>query len=378
MLVFDLTAVQYSGNNKVHGGGEYANIILNSLINNRVPFSCVYTSQYRINNDYFIKLNESGINYLDYREIGLIEAIEKLGGHTFYSAIPYTYGNFDFHGIRFIGTIHGLRDLEILSDKYMSVYESSIKGYIKSLIKRSQLYNCYATNKVYKQFESLFNNKDFKYIVVSEHTKYAIKTFFPRVDLNNIKVYYSPSLVKRDSHIESDESFYLMVSGNRWLKNVYRAIIAIDNLISKGLINHKVKITGALSPKILKRIKNSSYFEFLPYVSDSELADLMRRAFCFIYPSLNEGFGYPPLQAMACGTPAIVSACCSIPEVCGKGVLYFNPYSISEIENRLMQIEDDACRDYLITEGYRRFEEIHAKQHKDLQDLVKYILTKNE
>lgn len=378
MLVFDLTAVQYSGNNMVHGGQEYANIILNELINTGVKFACVLTSKLHINNEYINKLNTYKISYLDYCEIGLIEAIKRLGGHTFYSAIPYTYGNLDFCGIRFVGTIHGLRDLEILSDKYMHIYENSVKGYLKALVKRTKVYKLFTAQKVYNRFESLFNNKDFKFVVVSSHTKYAIKTFFPKVDLKNIKVYYSPSLVERTTHLVSSESFYLLVSGNRWLKNVYRAIIAIDDLLSKGVINHKVKITGAPSLQLLKKIKNSSYFEFLPYVSNEELAVLMQQAYCFIYPSLNEGFGYPPLQAMSCGTPTLVSSCCSIPEICGNGVLYFNPYSISEIENRLMQIEDLTYRSSLIKNGYQRFTEVYKKQKRDLEDFVKYILIGDE
>lgn len=282
MLVFDLTAVQYSGNNRIHGGGEYANIILNELISTGIKFSCVYTSQLHIDNDYFAKLNKYGIVYLDYKEIGLVETIKTLGGHTFYSAIPYTYGDLDFSGIRFIGTIHGLRDLEILSDEYMYIYDSTIKGYFKTLVKGTNLYKSITTRKIYKRFESLFKNKDFKFIVVSEHTKYAIKTFFPQVDLNNIKVYYSPSLVELTIHTKSLDSFYLLVSGNRWLKNVYRAILAIDDLLSKGLINHKVKITGSPSPKMLKKIKNPTYFEFFPYVTNEELSILMQQAYCFI------------------------------------------------------------------------------------------------
>lgn len=378
MLVFDLMAVQYSGNNKIHGGGEYANIILNELINSGVQFACVFSSKLCINKDYFKKLDSYKILYIDCSEKGLLEAIRQLGGHTFYSAIPYVYGNLDFSGIRFVGTIHGLRDLEILSDDNMYIYESSLNGYLKSLIKGTGLYKAITTRKVYKRFESLFNNKDFRFVVVSLHTKYAIKTFFPKVELNNIRVYYSPSLVERTDHLDSSESFYLMVSGNRWLKNVYRAVLAIDDLLSKGLINHKVKITGSPSPKMLKKIKNLSYFEFLPYVTNEELALLMRQAYCFIYPSLNEGFGYPPLQAMACGTPAIVSSCCSIPEVCGNGALYFNPYSIAEIENRLMQIEDTSCRNSLVINGYKRFAQVYQKQSSDLKDFVSYILTSDE
>lgn len=58
----------------------------------------------------------------------------------------------------------------------------------------------------------------------------------------------------------------------------------------------------------------------------------------FVYPSLNEGFGYPPLEAMRYGVPVIASPYSSITETCGGGALYFNPTSIEEIMNRMMMV----------------------------------------
>lgn len=376
MLIFDLTSVQYYGNIKNHGGGEYAGIILNELLSSNALFSCVYTSELNISQEYLSRLKNNNIECIDYKDIGLVNAIHKLGGDTFYSALPYKYGTLDFSGIRFIGTIHGLRSLEILTDKYMHVYEEGLVGYIISRIKQTKLYEYVTHRRVYKEFGTLLNNKNFEFIVVSNHTKYSIATFYPKFPLENIKVLYSPSLLERSIAPLKKDNYYLLVSGNRWLKNTYRAILAIDDLLSKGLISHSVKITGNPSSRILRRIKNIDHFEFLPYVSNEELSSLMQRAFCFIYPSLNEGFGYPPLQAMSCGTPTIASSCCSIPEVCSDGVLYFNPYSITEIENRLLQIEDEFFRHSLVELGYKRFNDVFKRQKEDLRILVDYIRSK--
>jgi len=73
----------------------------------------------------------------------------------------------------------------------------------------------------------------------------------------------------------------------------------------------------------------------------SELDSYLANAFCLVYPTLNEGFGYPPLQAMHFGVPSLCSAIASTTEVLKDSVLYFNPYSISEIQNRILQISND-------------------------------------
>lgn len=85
------------------------------------------------------------------------------------------------------------------------------------------------------------------------------------------------------------------------------------------------------------------------YISDKDLIRLYNAATCFIYPSFFEGFGIPPLEAMACGTPVAVANATSLPEVVGDAGLYFDPYNIAEIKdsiNRLMT--DRVLREELI------------------------------
>ncbi len=76
-------------------------------------------------------------------------------------------------------------------------------------------------------------------------------------------------------------------------------------------------------------------------VDDAQLKALYSNARAFVFPSLYEGFGIPPLEAMACGCPVIASNATSIPEVCGNAVGYFDPASPASIQNALRRIVVD-------------------------------------
>jgi glycosyltransferase involved in cell wall biosynthesis len=86
---------------------------------------------------------------------------------------------------------------------------------------------------------------------------------------------------------------------------------------------------------------SSTRIRHLGYVTDGQLRALYEQASCLIYPSLYEGFGLPPLEAMACGCPVIASNVASLPEVCGDAALYCNPHDPSDIAARLAQVLED-------------------------------------
>jgi glycosyltransferase involved in cell wall biosynthesis len=91
------------------------------------------------------------------------------------------------------------------------------------------------------------------------------------------------------------------------------------------------------------------------HASDTHLAKLYRCSIALVYPSLYEGFGIPPLEAMSCGTPVIASNCASIPEVVGDAGLLFNPKSVSDLTDHLLFLLDNPLeRDRLITQGHQR------------------------
>lgn len=90
-------------------------------------------------------------------------------------------------------------------------------------------------------------------------------------------------------------------------------------------------------------------------VLDWELPLLYSLAEVFVFPSFYEGFGLPPLEAMGCGCPTIVSHCSSLPEVCGDASIYINPCHPHEISDAIQRIgEDSQLKAALIAKGYER------------------------
>jgi len=89
------------------------------------------------------------------------------------------------------------------------------------------------------------------------------------------------------------------------------------------------------------------------YVDDADVAALYSGAEALLFPSLHEGFGFPVLEAMRCGTPVITSATSSLPEVAGPAALLVNPRDVGAIAVGIEQImSDSALRDNLIARGF--------------------------
>jgi glycosyltransferase involved in cell wall biosynthesis len=90
----------------------------------------------------------------------------------------------------------------------------------------------------------------------------------------------------------------------------------------------------------MKRLNLESHVLFTGYVPDEDLPFLYNGADVFVFPSLYEGFGIPPLEAMRCEVPVVASNATSIPEVVGAGALLFDPYNVEDIADKLEQILD--------------------------------------
>jgi glycosyltransferase involved in cell wall biosynthesis len=97
---------------------------------------------------------------------------------------------------------------------------------------------------------------------------------------------------------------------------------------------------------------------FFGFVPDHTLSALYRLASVFAFPSLYEGFGLPPLEAMACGTPVVTSRISSLPEVVGNAAMLVDPYSIEDIASALERVLGDAdLRASLVQRGRARVQD---------------------
>jgi glycosyltransferase involved in cell wall biosynthesis len=83
--------------------------------------------------------------------------------------------------------------------------------------------------------------------------------------------------------------------------------------------------------------------KFLDYVPDDQLPKIINQAIALVFPSLWEGFGFPVLEAMACGTPVITSSLSSLPEVAGDAAILVNPYNTGEITEAMQAVATDSA-----------------------------------
>ena len=90
---------------------------------------------------------------------------------------------------------------------------------------------------------------------------------------------------------------------------------------------------------------------------------------------MNEGFGYPPLEAMKYGVPVITSSFASIPEVCSDAVLYTNPYSVEEIGIRILQLENQELYVKKHEQSLKRYGFIEKIQNEHVHEFAQYLLT---
>jgi len=126
---------------------------------------------------------------------------------------------------------------------------------------------------------------------------------------------------------------------------------------------------------LVKKFKLEDKIIFTGYLPDEDIPCLCNGAKCFVYVSLYEGFGLPPLEAMACGCPVIASNNSSLPEVAGKAAILVNPQNINEIAAVLHKVlTDDLIREKMRQKGLQRAQEFTwGKTADQILNLLKEI-----
>lgn len=377
-ILFNLSACQPIGNSKYHGGGKYGYIVFKKLIEIAPEKVAAYYNDGSFIDDGVLSLiKEKNIKLYRKSEINLYDAARQESSIVYSPLYNYNVSGIPPEDIILIKTQHGIRQLEMPSDSMEWRYVSSFKGLMKFL--KYRLRN--SKKKQVSRLKKILNRSNIHYVTVSEHSKYAMMAFLPDLNCEDLNVFYSPSTISDDMDTSDYKNpygkYYFLIGANRWIKNNIRAMIALDQLFSeRPNLEGRVVVTGIKSWKDLNvSIKNKNRFVLVGYVDEYTLKALYRHAYLMVYPSLNEGFGYPPLEAMHEGCPVIASSIASIPEICGDGVVYFNPYLVDEIKMRILQMEDVAFRSHLIEMGKQRESLIHQKQEEDLEKMCNYILS---
>jgi len=143
-------------------------------------------------------------------------------------------------------------------------------------------------------------------------------------------------------------AFFLTLSALGPNKNVATLLRALGAMAAAGDERAHLVIAGAESPHAVdarreaQRLGLEARVRFTGYIASEDLPALFGAATAFVFPSLFEGFGLPPLEAMACGAPVICSNAASLPEVVGDAALLIDPLSADDLAAALRRLLDDA------------------------------------
>lgn len=280
----------------------------------------------KFNNIEFIKMKSKFLSLSEQIELPLV--VNKYRGKAIFHSPSFVSS--PFIKTKMIMTIHDLNHL-----RFPQYYSPFHKYYYKYIVKPSAL-KCKKILTV-----SEFSKKEIvdwlkcgrdKVVV----TYNGVDDRFKYIDDNN-------KLIKVKNKYNLPDKFVLYIGNLKPHKNVKTLIKAM------GLVDNDIKlvINGKVNKSLMEVINTynlKSKISFIGYVDDEDLPILYNLAKVFVFPSLYEGFGLPPLEAMACGCPVIVSNTSSLPEVVGNVGYEFEPndyVKLSTLINKSLNEEYD-------------------------------------
>ena len=197
-------------------------------------------------------------------------------------------------------------------------------------------------------------------IAVSENTKRDLISIY-NIPEQKISTIYSgiaqifqpnlqetPTAKRIKNKYQLPQKFILYLGTIEPRKNIETLISAFE-LFKKPAAHKNYSLVlagkhGWQSDKIKKQIKKSPFrdmIKFVDYIAPEDKPYLYNLAEIFVYPSLYEGFGFPVLEAMACGRPVITSHASSLPEICENAAMYIDPNNINDIARAITSLAND-------------------------------------
>jgi glycosyltransferase involved in cell wall biosynthesis len=221
----------------------------------------------------------------------------------------------------------------------------------------SLLYRTY-----YRILYRLCVNRAKAVFTVSEFSRNRLASLFPNISSRIVITYNgadhsgSPSAMHCKQPVEKSvlqHPYILAVNSLAPNKN-FGTILKLSEMLADTDL--RVVVVGGSNSRVFAKAEYSPLkVSWLGYVSDEELDQLYRHASCFVFPSLYEGFGLPPIEAMTRGCPVIASNAASIPEICGDAALYFDPRSVEALKAQILRVmQMPSIREDLRRKGYEK------------------------
>ena len=196
-------------------------------------------------------------------------------------------------------------------------------------------------------------------LCVSQTTAEELKTFHPQV-ADRVRVAYPGcehlSVAMQESTGErrlADEPYVLFVGARRYYKNFQTVLTAME--LPEWPREVKLAVVGKpLLPGellTLQRLRLTDRVVYFGELSDAQLAHAYKHSLGFLFPSLQEGFGFPSLEAQCCGTPVLCSDIPVFREISADAAIYFNPWMAESIAGAVRKVLDADVRKQLCARG---------------------------
>lgn len=262
----------------------------------------------------------------------------------------------------------------ILSFKFITVHDIFYLSE-KNILDKSNKFNLQLVFRLLNMYflQRLLKNHPIHIITISEYIKQELINYL-KISESRITVIYEgvnhekyKRLSKNDEimkkySIPEDRRMILCVGSEHPRKNFPTLIKAFHKLKKKY---GDVKLVKVGSPqwkgargellKLIKELNLQNVIIFTGYVSEEDLPGIYNVADLFVFPSFYEGFGLPPLEAMACGCPVITSNTSSIPEVVGDAGIMVDPYDVDGLADAMYEVlTNESLREDMIKRGLKR------------------------
>jgi len=227
--------------------------------------------------------------------------------------------------------------------------------------------------------------KSTRIIVPTNTTAAEVAAFQPSVKKKLVVTYESsePPLVVKGEQPESVSGDFLLYVGTAFPHKNLRAMVEAFGILHKERPQLKLVITGRREEKhhteLIAWVKTLPYGDsviFPGFVTDPELKWLYEHCKAYVFTSLSEGFGLPPLEAMAHGVPVVSSDASVMPEVYGEGAHYFNANDPADVAAKVAEVLDNPhLREELIKRGHHTLAKYSwEKMAKETLTIYKSVL----
>ena len=402
-IFFDCSASQPSGMMKINGGGEYSLKVLQKVLDKQSNDMelVVGISAQKEERKELVTMVQSAVNcgkrasIYRYHNLDALSDFLNKGKFTkVYFPVLYP----SFSGLRLnpqIAVIGGILDLSSVAYNELGYQPGMLfeKGDGFDWLRVKKIQRCLdkkvKTKEDILQHKRLFELTDsIEIYTLSEYSKSSIE-YHLDVKGRVRQVYWAPlkespklqenTEIILDKYLVVRKKFFLMNSVSRYTKNCFRMAMAFDELLERGQLEGEYKIvmlgaTPEYQAYMNRRLKHPKSFVFDNYV-DAEILEVMyKEAYALCYPSMVEGFGYPPVEAMRYNTLVLCSSAMSIPEICGDAAIYFNPFDETSMQIAILEALDDRYSNLLKEKIVARYKYITNRQEEDLNKLCDWIM----